>query len=96
MPVFDLEGLSKEEMTEKTDLNFEKTLQQALNIMTKEEVDAYMGLSNCLAKSPQLYGIARTNSFGASDIEEENFEEGKLGYAAVGRLVSRINHSYVI
>ena len=81
-------------MIEKTNLEFEKILQQTLSTMTKEDVDAYMGLSNCLPKSPQLYGIAATNSFRASSIEEENIEEGKLGYSAVGRLASRINHWY--
>ena len=86
---------SKEEVTKKSDLEFEETLQKALSIMTKEDIDAYMRLSNCIPNCPPLYGIARTNSFAASSIEEQNVEDGKFGYGAVGRLASRINHWYV-
>ena len=49
---------------EKSDLEFEKTLQQALGIMTKKDIGAYVHLSNCIPNCPQFYGIARTNSFG--------------------------------
>ena len=90
------QGLSDEEAIEKHQLTFEKQLEQVLHAMTKEDSDAYKSLSNCLPKCPRLYGIARTNAFGTgSDIEEDNFEEGKVEHAAVGRLASRINHSYV-
>jgi len=90
-------GLSKEEAIKKNESMFEEKLQQALSVMTKEEVNAFMSLSNCRPKSPQLYGIAMTNAFGTgTDIEEENLEEGKFEYAAVGRLASRINHRYVV
>jgi hypothetical protein len=74
---------------------FEEELQRALNVMTKEDVDAYMSLSNCwLSETPPLYGIAKTNAFDTV-IGEKNPEEGGCEYAAVGKLVSRINHRYM-
>jgi len=57
--------LSEEETISSSDSIFEKTLQGALNAMTKEDVDAYMSLHNCIPNSPPAYGIARTNAFGA-------------------------------
>lgn len=92
LPIY---GPSREEAIKIQELTFEKELRRALDVMTKEEVDAYLGLSNCLPQSPQLYGIARTNAF-STDIEEQNLEEGMCEYAAVGNLASRINHRYVI
>jgi len=62
--------------------------------MTKEDVDAYMSLSNCLPTSPHLYGIARTNA-SSTDIVDVNPELGMCEYATIGRLASRINHKYV-
>jgi len=38
--------------------------------MTQEDVNAYMNLSSCFSKSPQLYGITRTNAFNAGIKEE--------------------------
>ena len=86
-----LQGLCEEEAIKKYELKFEAELQRVFGIMQKENVDSYMGLYNCHPKSPQLYGITFTNAFG-TDIEEENINEGKSMYGAVGRLVSRINH----
>ena len=97
MLFYRIPGLSKEEAIKKNESMFEEKLQQALSAMTKEDVDAFMSLSNCHLNSPQLYGIAMTNAFGTgTDIEKENLEEGKFEYAAVGRLASRINHRYVV
>jgi len=69
-------------------------MQQGLRAMTKEDVDAFMSLSNCHPNVPQVQGILNTNAFRMA-IEEENLLEGKLRYSAVGRLASRINHWYV-
>lgn len=89
--------LSEEEAVKQYDLVFDDALRKALKIMTKEDVDTYMSLANCLPNSPPLPGIARTNAFGTGgDIEEENLQEGKVSYSVVGRLTSRINHEYVI
>ena len=88
------DGLSKEEVTKRGDLKFEKILQLAFSEMTKEDADAYMSLSNCHPDSPPLYGIAKTNVFGTgTDIEES---EGKAPYGVIGKLASRINHRYVV
>ena len=90
-----LPDLSVEETIQRRSSKFEEVLQQALGFMTKEDVDAYMNLSNCLPQNcPQLYGIARTNGFDI-DIEGENLDEGEIGYVVVGKLASRINHRYV-
>lgn len=89
------DGLSGEEVTKQADAKFEKILQLALSEMTKEDVDAYMSLSNCHPDSPLLHGIARTNVFGTgTDIEVE--AEGKAPYGVIGKLASRINHRYVV
>jgi len=75
------DGLSEEEVTKMGDMKFEKILQLALSEMTKEDVNAYMSLSNCHPESPPLYGIARTNVFGTgTDIEEA---EGKAPYGVI-------------
>ena len=96
-PMRGLQGLSIEEATKKSWSIFETELQKALSVMTKEDADAYLSLSNHLANAPQLYGTAMTNAFGTgTDIEEENVDEGKFEYAAVGKLASRINHRYVV
>ena len=96
LPFYRIPGLSKEETINKSEAMFEEKLQQAMSAMTKEDFIAFMSLSNSRPKSLQLYGIAMTNAFGTgTDIEEENIEEGKFEYCAVGRLASRINHRYV-
>lgn len=89
--------LSEEELFKRYESLFEDTLQKALRVMTKEDVDEYMGLANCLPNSAPIHGIARTNAFDVGDgIEEENLQEGKVPYGVVGRLASRINHEYVV
>lgn len=92
------EGLSEAEAIKMHDAKFENTLQQTLNMaMPKEDVDAFMSLSNCLPNSPQLYGIARTNAFDTgTDIEEVNPQEGNAPYGVIGKLASRINHRCVV
>ena len=95
---FRLHGrVSEEEAIKQYLLSFEKIMQQALRVMTKEDVDAFMSLSNSLPNNPPLHGIARSNTFGTgTDIEENNLQEGKVPHCVVGRLASRINHRYVV
>jgi hypothetical protein len=89
-------NFSEEEAIKQQNALFEDTLQKALSVMSKEHVDAYLRLSNCLPNYPPLFGIANTNAFGTgSDIEEENIQEGKFEYGVVAELASRINHRYV-
>jgi len=90
------DGLSEEEVTKMGDMKFEKILQLALSEMTKEDVNAYMSLSNCHPESPPLYGIARTNVFGTGTDIEDSEAEGKAPYGVIGTLASRINHRYVV
>ncbi len=89
--------LHKEEAKKYHDLLFEKTLQQALRAMTKEDVDAFMSLSTCqpMANLSQAHGIAGTNAFD-TDIDEKFLWRGQSGYSAIGRLASRINHRCVV
>jgi len=77
------------------DNSFEEVLELVLREMTKEDADAFTSLSNCFPDSSRLYGISSTNAF-ATTIEERNLDEGKFGYAAIGKLASRINHRYVV
>jgi len=88
-------GFSREDAIKAHYQEFEEILQKALTAMTPEDADAYTSLANCLPDCPRLYGISRTNSFGTgTDIEEEILEEGKFGYAMVGKMASRINHRF--
>ena len=87
--------LSPEEAMVHQTSAYDETLKRALRAMTKEDVDAYMGLSNCHPNLPQVVGISSTNSF-RTDIEEEDVEEGKFGYCVIGKLASRINHRYEV
>jgi len=74
---------------------FEKTLQQALGTMTKEDVDTFMSLSNCNPNFAQAQGIANTNAFD-TEIDEANRLMGEFGYSAIGKFTSRVNHRCVI
>ena len=86
--------LPDDEVKKYHDSLFGKTLQQALGAMTKEDADAFMSLSNCYPDLPQAHGIASTNAFGM-DIDEENLKT-QLGYSAIGKLASRVNHRCVV
>jgi len=96
-PGLPFSGLVHKESAKKHhDSLFEKTLQQALRAMTKEDVDAFMSLSTCqpMANLTQAHGIAGTNAFD-TDIDENSLWKGQSGYSAIGKLASRINHRWV-